>query len=191
MNEVTSILLAGVGGQGVLRASDILSETLMEAGFDVKKSEVHGMAQRGGSVTSFVRFGKKVYSPTGAKGEAKILLSFEKMEVLRYLDFLAPNGKIIVNDEEINPPACNLGVAEYVSNIDVFAKEISKNIQHISATELAKKAGSVRATNTVLLGTLSKHLSISPAIWKKVLTKSFPEKLLALNLKAFDLGRAE
>jgi indolepyruvate ferredoxin oxidoreductase beta subunit len=107
-NSTHSILLAGVGGQGILRASDILSLVMIEAGYDAKKSEVHGMAQRGGSVTSHVRYGQKVYSPIAKKGDVDILVSFEKLETLRYLDYLKPDGKVIINDEEIYPPSVNL-----------------------------------------------------------------------------------
>src|SRR5512139_20572 len=110
--KVTSLLLAGVGGQGILLASDIICKVMMEKGLDVKKSEVHGMAQRGGCVTSHVRYGQKVYSPLARKGDVQILLSFEKVETLRYLDFLNPNGIIIMNEEEVYPPAVNLGIME-------------------------------------------------------------------------------
>ncbi|MCF8054311.1 MAG: indolepyruvate oxidoreductase subunit beta [Deltaproteobacteria bacterium] len=191
MADVVSILLVGVGGQGILKASDILAEALMFAGYDVKKSEVHGMAQRGGSVSSFVRFGKSVYSPTAAKGTAGILLSFEKLETLRYLDNLMPDGKIIINNESINPPACNLGSMEYPKNIEYFVGNVSKNVKYVSASEIAVEAGNIRCANTVLLGSLANHLPlISGSIWKKVLTKSFPEKLLDLNLRAFELGKS-
>ncbi len=117
-NSVISILLVGVGGQGIIRASDILSVALMNAGYDVKKSEVHGMAQRGGCVSSHVRFGNKVYSPLSKKGDVDILMSFEKMETLRYLDYLKKDGTVIINNEEIYPPAVNLGEAPYPSGVD-------------------------------------------------------------------------
>src|SRR5512139_973778 len=111
--KVTSLLLAGVGGQGILLASDIICKVMMEKGLDVKKSEVHGMAQRGGCVTSHVRYGVKVYSPLARKGDVDILVSFEKMDTLRYLDYLKDDGSIIINTEEIYPPAVNLGEAVY------------------------------------------------------------------------------
>jgi len=191
MNDITSVLLAGVGGQGVLRASDILAEALLEAGYDIKKSEVHGMAQRGGSVTSFVRFGKKVYSPTAAKGSAAILLSFEKMEALRYLDYLMPGGRVLISDEEVNPPACSLGLAKYPSAVDEFISAVTKDIEHIPAVAIALEAGNIRAANTVLLGALSPFLPVSTEIWEKTLRHSFPERLFALNWQAFILGRGQ
>ena len=137
MNQVQSILLAEVGRQGVLRASDILSEALMAAGYDIKKSGVHGMAQRGGCVTSFVRFGKKVYSPTGAKGEATTLLAFKKMETIRYLDYLMPQGRVIVNEEEINPQDCNLGTMKYPNNVKALISNVSSNTQYLHENQLA------------------------------------------------------
>ena len=125
-NEVKSILFAGVGGQGILRASDILCLVMMEAGMDTKKSEVHGMAQRGGCVTSHVRYGRKVYSPIAKKGDVDVLVSFEKLETLRYLDFLKPQSTIIVNEKEIYPPSVNLGDAQYPGNIFEIIKKSFK-----------------------------------------------------------------
>lgn len=188
-NDVKSILLAGVGGQGILRASDIICMALMEAGFDTKKSEVHGMAQRGGCVTSHVRYGARVYSPLARKGGVDILLSFEKVETLRYLDFLRPDGIIIMNQEEIYPPAVNLGMMEYpVDMIDNLSNNF-KNFIELNANELALKAGNLRAANTVMLGVVSKYIQIEDSIWESVLRKSFPAKLVDLNIKAFRLGK--
>ncbi len=188
-DNVKSILLAGVGGQGVLRASDIICLALMEAGFDTKKSEVHGMAQRGGCVTSHVRYGRKVYSPLARKGDVQILLSFEKVETLRYLDFLDPNGVIIMNEEEIYPPAVNLGIMEYPGDILKQLKDRFKDVIVVNAPELALKAGNLKAVNTVMLGVVSRFLGVSEGIWEDVLRKSFPEKLIKLNVEAFRLGK--
>ena len=188
-NEVKSILLAGVGGQGILRASDIICMALMEAGCDTKKSEVHGMAQRGGCVTSHVRYGSKVYSPLARKGDVDILLSFEKLETLRYLDFLKPDGIIVMNQEEILPPAVNLGISEYPGDILEQLKNSFKNVVEIDAPALAMKAGNLRAANTVMLGVVSKYIDIKDSIWESVLRKSFSEKLIDLNIKAFRLGK--
>nr|HPQ61232.1 indolepyruvate oxidoreductase subunit beta [Syntrophales bacterium] len=116
-DRIRSILIAGVGGQGVLKASDILSAVIIEAGLDVKKSEVHGMAQRGGCVTSHVRYGKRVFSPLARKGDVDVLLSFEKLETLRYLDYLNDEGRVIINDLEVYPPSVNMGEAEYPENV--------------------------------------------------------------------------
>lgn len=188
-NDVKSILLAGVGGQGILRASDIICMAVMEAGFDTKKSEVHGMAQRGGCVTSHVRYGTKVYSPLARKGGVDILLSFEKLETLRYLDFLKPNGIIIMNQEEIYPPAVNLGISEYPIDMVEKLNSSFKNFIELNATALAVKAGNIRAANTVMLGVVSNYIDIENAIWESVLRRSFPAKLVDLNIKAFRLGK--
>ncbi|MBN1366170.1 MAG: indolepyruvate oxidoreductase subunit beta [Syntrophaceae bacterium] len=187
-NEVKSILFAGVGGQGILRASDIICEVIMEAGFDVKKSEVHGMAQRGGCVTSHVRYGKKVYSPLAEPGTIQTLVSFEKMESLRYLGFLKKDATIIVNKEEIYPPAVNMGDSPYPFDaIDFLKKNYSKVIS-LNAVELAQKAGNIKTANVVLLGALSNHMNIDQSIWQNVIKKSFPEKLVKINLAAFQMG---
>lgn len=190
MNNATkSILLAGVGGQGILRASDILSQVMIEAGYDVKKSEVHGMAQRGGCVTSHVRYGKKVYSPIAKKGDVDILLSFEKLETLRYLNFLKPDGTIIINNTEIYPPSVNLGEAEYPRNIVEEVTHHFSDVRVINASDIAYQVGNMRTVNTAMLGALSVKLDIDSKIWEEVLHIAFPEKVLKENLDAFNLGR--
>ena len=189
-NEVKSILFAGVGGQGILRASDIICEAIMEAGIDVKKSEVHGMAQRGGCVTSHVRYGKKVSSPLAESGSIQTLVSFEKMESLRYLKSIRKDAAIIVNTEEIYPPAVNMGDAQYPDDIIAFLKEHYGKVIHFNAAELAQKAGNIRTANVVLLGAVSNLINIDQSIWQSVIKKSFPEKLVKINLAAFQLGIA-
>lgn len=192
-NKVKSVLLAGVGGQGILLASDIICKVMMEKGYDVKKSEVHGMAQRGGCVTSHVRYGRKVYSPLARKGDVDIIVSFEKLEALRYLDYLKPGGMVIVNDEEIYPPSVNLGEADYPKGIyeSLRSQFGAENVKVVIGPELAAKAGNRRAVNTVMLGAISRFISeIGADDWKKVLAESLPEKIVEANLKAFDLGRA-
>jgi len=189
-DNVKSILLAGVGGQGILRASDIMCMAFMEAGLDVKKSEVHGMAQRGGCVTSHVRYGTKVYSPLAQSGSIDLLVSFEKMESLRYLNYLAPDATIIVNADEIFPPAVNMGDAPYPENIIATLKSKFKFVKEIDATDLAKNAGNVKAANVVLLGAASGYLDIKQPVWESVIEKSFPEKLVKVNLTAFQTGRS-
>jgi indolepyruvate ferredoxin oxidoreductase beta subunit len=188
-DDVKSILLAGVGGQGILRASDILCLAFMASGLDVKKSEVHGMAQRGGCVTSHVRYGQKVYSPIAKKGDVDILVSFEKLEALRYLDYLKPQATIIINEEEIYPPSVNLGDAKYPENIYDRVSRHFKTVKMINALDLARKAGNIRAVNTVLLGVLSTFLNLKSDLWEKVLQEAFPSKSLKANLKAFNLGK--
>jgi indolepyruvate ferredoxin oxidoreductase beta subunit len=187
-NEVKSILFAGVGGQGILRASDIICEAIMEAGLDVKKSEVHGMAQRGGCVTSHVRYGKKVYSPLAEPGSIQTLISFEKMEALRYLRFLRKDAAIIVNTEEIYPPDVNMGDAPYPENAIAFLEEHYAKVIYFNAADLAQKAGNIKTANIVLLGAVSNLMNIDKSIWQGVIKKSFPEKLVKINLSAFQMG---
>ena len=187
-NEVKSILFAGVGGQGILRASDIICEVIMEACLDVKKSEVHGMAQRGGCVTSHVRYGRKVYSPLAEPGSIEMLISFEKMEALRYLRFLKKDAAIIVNTEEIYPPAVNMGEAPYPEDVVSFLKKHYGKVISFNAAELAQKAGNIKTANVVLLGAVSNLINIDQSIWQSVIKKSFPEKLIKMNLAAFQMG---
>lgn len=192
-NRVKSLLLAGVGGQGILLASDIICKVMMVKGYDVKKSEVHGMAQRGGCVTSHVRYGQKVYSPLARKGDVDIIVSFEKLEALRYLDYLKPGGLVLVNDEEINPPSVNLGEADYPLGIyeSIRTQIGQENVKVVSGPELAAKSGNRRAVNTVMLGAISRFIpEIDSEDWKKILAEMLPEKIVEANLKAFDLGRA-
>lgn len=187
-NEVKNILFAGVGGQGILRASDIICEVIMEAGFDVKKSEVHGMAQRGGCVTSHVRYGKKVYSPLAEPGSIQTLVSFEKMESLRYLSFLRKDAAIVVNTEEVYPPAVNMGESPYPDDAVEFLQNHYKTVISFDAAKLARKAGNIKTANVILLGALSNHMKIEKSIWESVIKKSFPEKLIKVNLEAFQMG---
>ncbi len=188
-SKVKTILLAGVGGQGILRSSDILSLAMMKAGLDVKKSEVHGMAQRGGCVTSHVRFGRKVYSPISKKGGVDILLSFEKLETLRYVDFMKPEGSIILNEKEIYPPSVNLGDAKYPPNIIKIVKKIFKSVKVVNAGKIAMAAGDFRTENTAMLGVLSTFLQLDLSIWEDVIRSSFTPKALEANLRAFHMGR--
>jgi len=189
-NPIKSILLAGVGGQGILRASDILCQAFMAVGMDVKKSEVHGMAQRGGCVTSHVRFGAKVYSPMAKKGDVDILVAFEKLETLRYLDYLKADGIVIINEEEIYPPSVNLGDAGYPGNVVELASQYFRNVKIVNGPDIAHRAGNARAVNSALLGVLSNHLEIADDVWGRVLKESFPAKALKTNLQAFNLGKA-
>jgi indolepyruvate ferredoxin oxidoreductase, beta subunit len=187
--KVKSILLAGVGGQGTLRASDIICLVMMETGLDVKKSEVHGMAQRGGCVTSHVRYGEKVYSPLAGLGSIDLLVGFEKMETLRYLNYLNNDAKIIINADEIYPSSVNLGDLQYPQNIISILKSKFNFIKEIDATDLANKLGNVKAANVVLLGAISRLMEMETSIWESVIKKSFPAKLVEVNLKAFQMGR--
>lgn len=189
MSDVKNILLAGVGGQGILLASEVLSEVMMMAGMDVKKNEIHGMSQRGGSVVSHVRYGEKVYSSIIPEGEVDILFSFELLETRRYLPLLRDNGQVVVNSLKIAPPSVALGKQEYPAEL---VKEISSRFPAttvVDGLDLALEAGNAKAVNTVLLGALSNILDIDQELWLKALHKMVPARLLDVNLKAFELGR--
>lgn len=189
-NSVTNILLVGVGGQGILLASEILSEAFMLAGHDVKKSEIHGMSQRGGSVVSHVRFGAQVFSPVVPEGEGDILFGFELLETYRYLPLLRPGATVVVNDYRIAPPSILLGQAEYPKGLADKIKEKFPDFLLVDGQGLALKAGDVRAANTVLLGAVSKRLNIAEEIWQQALEKMVPKKALEINRTAFAFGRS-
>ena len=185
-----NIFLSGVGGQGVILAGEILCLGLMEAGFDVKKSEVHGMAQRGGSVTSHVRYGEKVYSPLIPQGESDILLAFEALEGLRWLGFVKQSGLVLINCQEIKPTTVTSGRMKYPEKIYDLIREKHANTRVIDALEIARQAGSDRALNSVLVGAVSRELEVPESTWKRVISRKFPKKLVDVNWRAFDLGRA-
>jgi len=187
--NVTNIRLAGVGGQGIVVASEVVCDVLLAVGNDVKKSEVHGMAQRGGTVNSDVRFGEKVYSPLIPQGEVDILLAFEEMEALRYLPSLKVGGTVIVNCQRILPSAVASGKAEYPSDTKAQLGERACNVVMVDGPALALEAGSSRSVNVALLGALSNVLEIDRSIWEEAITERFRNKGLEANLKAFELGR--
>ena len=188
-DAVTNILLSGVGGQGIILASDIIVEVFLEVGFDVKKSEVHGMAQRGGSVTSHVRFGRKVYSPIIKQGEVDILFSFEELEGLRWLNYVKPNGVIVLNNHKINPSAVNLGQVEYPKDIPGIIRKRFDKFHLVDGTKLALEAGNVRAANVVLLGAISKLFDVEEAHWVEAILRHLPPRVHEVNRKAFAMGR--
>ena len=188
-NRVTNILLVGVGGQGIILASEIMADVFMDAGYDVKKSEVHGMAQRGGSVSTHVRFGPKVYSPLIKEGEADIFMAFEELEALRYLSFLSAQPIILLNEQRLNPPSVSLGNEDYPADVKQVLARRAKSFQSIPARDLALKAGDVRAANVVLLGALQSILSIPEKIWTDHILRRFPPKAGPANLEAFRLGK--
>ena len=187
--STTNILVSGVGGQGVILASDIMSEVFMDAGYDVKKSEVHGMAMRGGIVTSHFRFGKKVYSPLIKEGEVDILFAFEQLEGLRWINYLRPTGKFVMNDHKVNPPAVNLGEMEYPKGIPEIVRSKIKNFYLVKGTEIALQLGDVRAANVVLLGAISKFFEVNGDLWLKTILNYLPAKVHELNRNAFSAGR--
>ena len=174
MKKTTSIMIVGVGGQGSLLASKLLGQILLDEGYDVKVSEVHGMSQRGGSVVTYVRFGEKVYSPIVTEGEADYIVSFEKLEAARYASCLAPNGRIIVNTQEIDPMPVLIGKAAYPTDIlsELTAKDVA--LDAIDALSLAETAGNAKAVNIVLMGRLARYLGISREKWEE---KSFDQRV--------------
>lgn len=184
-----NILMAGVGGQGIILASDILSEVMLEAGFDVKKSEIHGMAQRGGSVMSHVRFGEKVSSPTIALGTCDILLSFEELEAARYLEYLNPNTKVVINRQRILPPSVVQGQAAY-PEVEPIIRQYTQNVSFVEGSALAVELNNAKGLNIVLLGALSALLDVNEELWLNALNLNLKEKIRAVNLEGFKRGRA-
>lgn len=181
-------MIVGVGGQGSLLASKLLGRLLVDEGFDVKVSEVHGMSQRGGSVVTYVRFGDKVYSPIITDGEADYIVSFEKLEAARYLSALSKDGTVIVNTQEIDPMPVIIGATTYPSNVIDEMKEKGVNVDAIDALSLANEAGSSKATNIVLMGRLAKYFEIPYDKWVEAIEKSVKPQFVEMNKKAFDLG---
>ena len=189
--ETKNIMIVGVGGQGTLLASKLLGQVLLQQGYDVKVSEVHGMSQRGGSVVTYVRFGDKVYSPVIDKGEADVILSFEKLEAARWLEYLKPGGQIITNIQEIEPMPVITGAAEYPENLVEKMQAAGAKVDAENFLAMAEKAGSAKAVNIALMGRLSTYYpEISEEQWLAALEAIVPAKFLDLNKKAFALGRA-
>ena len=188
MTSQKNIMIVGVGGQGTLLASRVLGNAIISKGFDVKVSEVHGMSQRGGSVVTYVKYGESVSSPIIDKGEADVILAFERLEALRALPYLKKGGIMIVNDRAINPMPVITGAAEYPDGIIETIKK-SANVINIDALALAEQAGSSKAVNIVLIGILSNYFDFSEEDWMAALEACVPTKFLDLNKKAFDLGR--
>ncbi len=189
--KVTNIFLSGVGGQGTILASNILAEVFLKAGYDVKKAEVHGMAQRGGDVTTHFRFGKKVYSPIIKYGDVDFLLSFELLESIRYINWVKPEGKIVINNQEIFPPAVNLGMAQYPQDVEkAFKKYFKENVHLVNGQEIAKNLGNMQAANVVLVGAFSNFFpEIKDEQWIEALKTLLAPKLHDLNIKAFYEGK--
>ncbi|MBQ8588060.1 MAG: indolepyruvate oxidoreductase subunit beta [Clostridia bacterium] len=182
-----NIMIVGVGGQGTLLASRILGNTVINEGYDVKVSEVHGMSQRGGSVVTYVKYGEKVYSPIIDEGEADIILAFEMLEAYRALPYLKKGGTIIANSQNIDPMPVIIGAAEYPADIE--AKIADKaDIKVVDALSLAKEAGNIKAVNVVLIGIMAKSTDIEYDKWVETIKTTVPAKFLDVNLKAFELG---
>ncbi|MEA4921947.1 MAG: indolepyruvate oxidoreductase subunit beta [Eubacteriaceae bacterium] len=189
MSEVKNILLVGVGGQGTILASKILTGGLIEAGYEVKMSEIHGMSQRGGSVSTQVRYGEKVYSPIVGKGEADVIVAFEKMEALRWLEYLKPNGRMVVNDFEIPSAPILMGKVDYPEGI-LEELKTKAEVLSIKAGEIAAKLGNPKAMNVVLLGALVKAMNVEGVDWHKAIENNVKKGFAELNIKAFEAGFA-
>lgn len=186
-----NIMIVGVGGQGSLLASKLLGRLLLNKGYDVKVSEVHGMSQRGGSVVTYVRFGDKVYSPVIDKGQADVIVSFELLEAARWTSFLREGGKIITNTRKTNPMPVITGAMEYPSELESKIRGLGIDLEAMDAQSLAEQAGSTKAVNLVLMGRLSRYFDFTLEEWDEAITQSVPPKFLDLNRKAFLLGRGE
>ncbi len=187
MKTTTNIMIVGVGGQGTLLASRILGNAVIRMGYDVKVSEVHGMSQRGGSVVTYVKYGEKVHSPIIDNGEADIILAFELLEAYRALPALKKGGRMIVNDQRINPMPVITGAQRYPENIkEKLGKTV--NLTAVDALTLAKEAGSQKAVNVVLIGVMAKNTNIPYEDWIETIKTTVPPKFLDINLRAFELG---
>jgi len=188
-NQTTSVVLAGVGGQGIILASEITAQAAMLAGFDVKTNEVHGMAQRGGSVIGQIRYGKKVYSPIVAKGTARVLVAIEQIEALRYSDYLQPDGTAVVNSQAIIPVTVSSGAAKYPQNVKQMLDDVFKKLVFIDAAKIAIEVGNIKTANVVLLGVMSNHIDLPADCWHKAIESVVEKKYVELNKKAFSAGR--
>ena len=182
-----NIMVVGVGGQGTLLTSRIIGKTALAGGYDVKLSEVHGMAQRGGSVVTFVRFGDKVFEPVCEEGTVDVLIAFERLEALRYAHFLKKDGVMIVNDTRIDPMTVVIGAAQYPENI-LQGLEKSHKLYTINGGEAAKALGNSKVLNTVVLGLAAKHIGFEKEEWIRVLQSTVPQKTVEINTKAFEEG---
>jgi indolepyruvate ferredoxin oxidoreductase beta subunit len=191
MPEKIDFLLAGVGGQGVLTASDIVAEVGMALGLDAKKSEVHGFSQRGGVVESHVRWGARVGAPLGERGNIDYLLAFELMESTRWIEYLKPGGIVIVNRQRILPMSATVGDAVYPSDetVDNALRLVTDKVVYVEGLEIAKSLGNKNLANAVLLGALARELDVDPEIWLDVLVRRVPQKYIEENKKAFWAGR--
>jgi indolepyruvate ferredoxin oxidoreductase beta subunit len=187
--KTVNVSLVGVGGQGILLTSDILAKTAALAGLDVKKSEVHGMAQRGGSVISQVRFGDKVYSPIISDGTSDLLVSFERLEALRWRHLLAPTGQVLINDMNMTPVTVSSGQQAAVTDLSERLKAEYPGALFVDGLTAAKNLGNTRAMNMVVAGAISKLMPFDLAVWEQAMQERIPAKLLDMNIKAFEAGR--
>ena len=184
------VFLAGVGGQGTLLASEVLCDAFLLSGYDVKKSEVHGMAQRGGSVTTHLRFGPKVFSPLIEPGRADLLVAFEKVEALRFAHYLRPGGCMVVNAQEISPPAVATGQERYPADVSERLAAVTDRLYLVDALAAALSLREVRAVNMVMIGAASRFLPLPEEAYEKALKCSLPERIVSVNVDAFRAGRS-
>lgn len=187
MNDL-NIMIVGVGGQGTLLASRLLGKVAQKQGYDVKVSEVHGMSQRGGSVVTYVKMGEKVYSPIIEKGEADFLLAFEKLEALRWIEYLKKDGTLVLNEQEIDPMPVITGSTTYPEGIIDRLQAAGVRIRSVDALDIARKCGNIKAVNLVLIGLLAGTSSIGKEVWLEAIEEVVPQKFLDVNLKAFNAG---
>lgn len=187
MKETKNIMIVGVGGQGTLLTSRILGGITIHAGYDVKLSEVHGMAQRGGSVVTFVRYGEKVNEPIVEEGQADVLIAFERLEALRYAHFLKKDGVLVVNDHRIDPMPVVIGAATYPDGI-IEELEKKYKVLKVDAQKAAIELGNPRTFNIIVLGLAAKHMDFSKEDWLTVIENTVPAKTIDINKKAFELG---
>ena len=187
--NITSILLAGVGGQGIVLASKILAKCAFTAGFMVKESELHGMAQRGGSVISHVRFGEEVYSPLIPRGKADFMVALEELEGLRYTYFLKSSAQVILNSKQVAPSIITPENSRYPENIKQKMEARGFRVDTVKALEIAKELGNLKVENIILVGALSRYLPFTMADWQKTIEESVPAKTIEINIKAFETGR--
>lgn len=187
------VLLIGVGGQGIILASDILGEVAIAAGYDVKKTDTIGMAQRGGSVVSHVRIASRVWSPLIKEGDVDILIAFEKLEAARWAPYLKSGGLAVINNHAIPPLSVSLGTSQYPGNQEVadILRQLTDKIYFIDGTEKAKELGDIRTLNILMLGYISSLLPIKLEIWQDCISKTLPPKILDINVRAFEQGRKE
>ncbi len=186
--SVNSIVIVGVGGQGTLLASRLLGNVLLSRGYDVKVSEVHGMSQRGGAVVTYVKYGENVASPVIRLGEADIILAFETLEAARWIDFLKPEGKMVVNTQQIDPMPVVTGKAIYPEGVLEKLRAAGADVTEIDALPLAEQAGSTKAVNVVLIGAMASRMDFPIEVWHTAIKETVPPKFVEMNLKAFALG---
>jgi indolepyruvate ferredoxin oxidoreductase, beta subunit len=187
--KIINVLFSGVGGQGIILASKILSKCAFISGYKVKESELHGMAQRGGSVTSHVRFGEEVYSPLISKGKADFLIALEELEGLRYAYYLRPNGNVILNRKRIMPSIINPVNAAYPEDVKLQLEAMGFRVDSVNAFEMATDLGNAKMENIILMGMLSQYMPFTISTWETVIKESVPAKTIDINLIAFQKGR--